>query len=113
MLSEPELEISRALLPIAVSRAFWETPGDVAPPGGESWHELAARVETAIAQLLPAAPAEGLIVVAHIGVILTQVARARGHTPAQALAQNIRPLSASRLTYGASGRRAHEVDHIF
>lgn len=97
----------------ALSRAFWETPGDVAPPGGESWHKLAARVETAIAQLLPAAPAEGLIVVAHIGVILTQVARARGHTPAQALAQNIRPLSASRLTYGASGRRAHQVDHIF
>ena len=27
-----------------LSRAFWERPGDVAPPDGESWNALAGRI---------------------------------------------------------------------
>ena len=32
-------------------RAFWETPGDVRPPGGESWHQMTARLEGALVRI--------------------------------------------------------------
>lgn len=75
-----------------LSRAFWERPGDIAAPGGESWDRAATRVSAAIDAAL-AAHDGPLIIVAHIGAILTQVARATGHTPYATLAQDIRPLS--------------------
>jgi len=78
------------------ARRFWDEPGDIAPPGGESWHQVAARVGDAVARLADRAAAQGaadLILVAHFGVILTQIARARGCTPRAALAQRIEPLS--------------------
>ena len=34
-----------------LSRAYWETPGDVAPPGGESWNAAAERVRQAVDEL--------------------------------------------------------------
>ncbi len=79
----------------AASRAFWETPGDSAPPSGESWNALAVRVGAAIDRL-----AQGhadLIVVAHFGAILSQVQRARGISASEAFAQRIDPLSVTRL----------------
>ena len=31
-----------------LSRAYWDTPGDVAAPGGESWNDSAARVSRVV-----------------------------------------------------------------
>ncbi len=80
--------------------AFWSEPGEVSPPGGESWNALSARVETAVDAL--EAPAGDLIIVAHFGVILSQVQRARGISATEAFAQAIEPLSVTRIRYGAA-----------
>ena len=74
----------------AAIRAFWDEPGDRAPPGGESWHALAARVDAA-ADALRHLPA--VIVVAHFGVILTQVQRGLGIGALEAFGHRIDNLS--------------------
>lgn len=79
-----------------LSRRFWEEPGEVAAPGGESWNAVADRVDAAIKGHL-AARAGDLIVVAHFGAILCQIGRLTGRPPQQMLAQRIDPLSVSEL----------------
>jgi alpha-ribazole phosphatase len=78
-----------------LSRQYWEEPGHVSPPGGESWITAAARVDAAINRL---AHHPEVIIVAHFGAILTQYQRAAGLTPYQALAQKIDTLSVTCLT---------------
>jgi broad specificity phosphatase PhoE len=76
----------------ALIRQFWEAPGAVAAPGGESWNDLSARVNRAADALI--ADHDGdLVVVAHFGAILTQVERALGISTTEAFAQRIDPLS--------------------
>lgn len=93
-----------------LSRAYWETPGDVAPPGGESWNTADARIEAAVRRLASAHPGRTLIVVAHFGTILTQVARAAGQTPYQTLAHRIEPLSLTEIVLHPQ-RRLIRVNH--
>ncbi|WP_102109486.1 histidine phosphatase family protein [Oceaniglobus roseus] len=93
----------------ALSRRYWEEPGDIAPPEGESWNAAAARVSAAVAALSAAHPGRDIVAVAHIGTILTQFAAATGCTPYQALAQRIEPLSLTRLDYAAG--TAGPVNH--
>ncbi|MEM9756456.1 MAG: histidine phosphatase family protein [Pseudomonadota bacterium] len=96
----------------AHARAFWEKPGDIAPPGGESWNGLAARVDRAVKDLTRAHAGADIIAVAHMGVILTQIAAARKQRPAEALAQRIAPLSVSCIEIHPSGTaRADPVNH--
>ena len=92
-------------------RSFWETPGDIAAPEGESWNALAGRVNRAVDGLL-AVHRGDLIVVAHFGVILTQVQRALGLSTTQAFAQKIDPLSVTRIDCGAEGWHLHSVNHL-
>ena len=84
-----------------LSRAFFETPGDVAPPGGESWNAVAARARAAIDRL---ATGPDLIVVSHFGVILTLWAHAAGLAAKDALSQTIAPLSLTRIDWGPPHR---------
>ena len=81
-------------------RRFLEDPGDLRAPGGESWNDLAARVTAAIDRL--ATPPD-LIVVCHMGPILTQWARATGLPPGRAVAQPVAPLSLTRIDLEAGG----------
>ena len=78
-------------------RAYWETPGDIAPPNGESWNAVAARVSTAIDGYL-ALGLPDLIVVGHFGMILTQVQRALSITPYEAFGHRIDNLSVTEIT---------------
>ena len=77
-------------------RAFWDEPGAVAPPGGESWDALRARVDRAVSGLIALGHPD-LIVVAHMGVILTQLQRATGATAYETLGQRIEPLSVTSI----------------
>ncbi|UWQ22204.1 histidine phosphatase family protein [Jannaschia sp. W003] len=86
-----------------LSRAFFERPGDVAPPGGESWNAVERRAVAAVDAL--AADHAELIAVAHFGVILILWARAAGLPPAAALAQPVEPLSLTRIDWAPP--RAH------
>ena len=80
----------------ALSRAYWETPGEVAPPGGESWNTAAHRVETAVRRI-EATHQGPFIAVAHIGVILTQVQHVLGLSAQEAIAHKIDNLSITTL----------------
>lgn len=94
------------------SLAYWERPGDTAPPGGESWNAAAARVSAAAARLRAAHPGRDIVAVAHFGVILTQLQRARGCTAYEVLAQRIEPLSVTCLTLGHEGWTVAEINHL-
>jgi len=92
-------------------RAFWDQPGDVRPPGGESWHDVVARVDAAVARLLHAHPGRDIIIVAHFGTILTQVQQALSVTPYEAFAQPIDNLSVTELHRTGEAWRAVEINH--
>jgi len=94
----------------ALSRQYWESPGEAAPPGGESWNAGAARVSRAIDRHLGTLP--DLIVVAHLGPILTQLARATGQSPADTLAQDIPPLSVTCLSHDGTAWSAAFVANL-
>jgi broad specificity phosphatase PhoE len=80
-----------------LSRAYWETPGDHAPPGGESWNQSAARVAMAVRRIEAAHPDAHIIAVAHFGVILTQVQAVMGLSAQAVLGHRIDPLSVTTL----------------
>ena len=79
-------------------RAFWETPGDVRAPGGESWNDLSTRTWGALDRLHGTAP--DIIVVCHFGPILTAVQRALAVGPVEVFAHRIDNLSVTSLTFG-------------
>ncbi|MBU2991829.1 histidine phosphatase family protein [Octadecabacter sp. 1_MG-2023] len=72
-----------------LSRAYWETPGDIAPPNGESWNAAADRVTQDIHSVIAEHPRRDIIAVAHFGAILSQVQRAAGITPFRTLSHRI------------------------
>ena len=84
----------------ALSRKYWEEPGDHAPPGGESWNAAAARVAAAMRRIEATYCPETIIVVAHFGVILTQVQATMGVSAAEVLQHRIDPLSVTTLRPG-------------
>jgi alpha-ribazole phosphatase len=95
-----------------LSRLYWEQPGDIAPPQGESWNSAAARVSTKVTALLQAHAGRDIVAVAHIGVILTQLQVALGISAAQALGHRIDNLSVTCLTHGPGGWRVDGINHI-
>ena len=88
-------------------RAFWETPGDIAPPGGESWNALTNRTWAALDRLQGAAP--DIIVVAHFGPILAALQHAAGLTATQVFAHRIDNLSVTCLTLDPAA--VHAINH--
>lgn len=93
-------------------RAFWETPGDLTAPDGESWNMISARVTTAAQTLRRAHPARDIIAVAHMGAILTQVQTALGITAYQAFAHKISNLSVTALRHDGARWHAEEINHL-
>lgn len=93
-----------------LSRAYWEEPGDVAPPDGESWNAAAGRINAAVDKLIEVHSGP-VIVVAHFGVILTQVQRALGSSAYEALSHRIDPLSLTEISV-TSPWRLGRVNHI-
>lgn len=94
-----------------LSRRFWEQPGDVAAPEGESWNDVAARVSAAIDSHAAACPHPDLIVVAHIGVIMTQIQRATDGIAYNALSHKIDNLSVTDMTHDGTGWTIGTINH--
>lgn len=99
-------------IPEAQGRAYWEQPGDTAPPGGDSWNSAAARVATAVRTLTLRHPGATFIAVAHIGVILTQVQRAACIRPYTALGHKIDNLSITTIDWSHPDERVRRINHL-
>lgn len=92
------------------SRAYWETPGEVAPPGGESWEEAAARIHVTVDHLRRVTGTP-LVIVAHIGVILTQIQRAAGLSAEDALGHRIDNLSVTEIDHSGMTPQIVHINH--
>ncbi len=86
----------------AVHDRFWDDPLGQAPPGGESFAAVVARVAAAI-ERLSAVHAGDIVAVAHGGVIRAALALALGLDPTGAMAIQIDNLSLTRLDRVAGG----------
>ncbi len=93
-----------------LARRFWEEPGDVRAPEGESWNQLAARVGGVVNRLN--GQHRHIIAVAHFGVILTQIARAGKITPYQALGHKIDNLSTTRIDWDGADWSVVDINHL-
>lgn len=107
-----ELQSHTTIKDQAHLRAYWDEPGDVRPPGGESWHEVAARVDGAVARLLDAHPKRDIIAVAHFGVILTQVQTALRIGAYEAFSHRIENLSVTELHLRDGDWHAARINHL-
>lgn len=81
------------------ARAYWGDPGDVAPPMGESWNALGARVNHFVETMNTLYDGCHIIAVAHFGVVLTQLQRAARMSAKSALCFQIDNLSVTRLEF--------------
>ena len=93
-----------------LSRAFWDSPGDLTAPGGESWNMVSTRVEAAVQKLIAEHAGEDIIAVAHMGVIMTQIARCPGMTPYKAMGYEIDNLSITMIERDAEEMRLRLVN---
>jgi alpha-ribazole phosphatase len=93
-------------------RSFWEMPGDIRPPGGESWNDLSARVTRATDRLIAAHAGRDIVVVAHFGAILAAIQRARGCPTTEVFAHRIEPLSVTTLERGGTGWTCNAVNQL-
>jgi len=94
-----------------LSRRYWEEPGDVAPPNGESWNAAAARVAPVVDRVNRAYPEAHIVAVAHFGIIMTQIQRASGLTAYEVLGHKIDNLSVTRLVHDAGLWRVEAINH--
>lgn len=91
--------------------AYWDNPGDVRPPKGESWNEVRARVDPVIDRLIDEYTGSDLIIVVHFGVILTQVQRALDITAYEAFSHKIDNLSVTEITRHADRWSVERINH--
>lgn len=79
-----------------VMRAFWEQPGDISAPNGESWNSVRQRVDGAVDHYRNLGE-KNIIIVAHMGVIMGQLQRAKSQTAYEACGHRIDPLSVTQI----------------
>lgn len=92
--------------------AYWDNPGEVRPPNGESWNDVRARVDKTVDALMAAHEGADLVIVAHFGVILTQVQRALDIEAQQAFSHRIDNLSVTQITYHAGEWSVGAINHL-
>ncbi len=93
---------------------LWLAPVDRAPPGGESFVQVMARVADAIERLSSEHPERDIVAVAHGGSIKAALGHALGLAPEVAVAFNIDNLSLTRLDRlrGASNAVAWRIKAV-
>ena len=94
------------------SRLFWEDPGVRQAPKGESWDQVSARVGGAVDKLVTHYPNQHLVLVAHIGVIMTQIQRASGSSAYAAMGHQIANFSVTDMTFDGKDWAMGTINHI-
>lgn len=92
----------------ALIRAFWETPGPLAAPGGESWDQLTGRVWAALDRYLAH---DQIIIVAHFGAILAALQRGLGVSAVKVFAHKIDNLSVTEVSFDGTEWLAGRINH--
>lgn len=92
-------------------RAYWEEPGEVRPPRGESWNEVSARVDGAIDRLIARHTGHTLVIVVHFGVILTQIQRAEQLSASEVFANRIDNLSVTSIKIDGPNWSLGHINH--
>ncbi|MCF7698112.1 histidine phosphatase family protein [Loktanella sp. M215] len=95
-----------------LSRQFWDQPGDIAAPDGESWNAVTARVAAAIDRTIADHSPAHLVIVAHMGAIMSQIPRATGETASQSMSHRIDPLGVTDMTLTPAGWRIGRINHV-
>jgi broad specificity phosphatase PhoE len=95
-----------------LSRRYWEEPGDIEAPAGESWNAASARVNAAVQRLNARHPDAHIIAVAHFGVILTQLQRALQISAYDTLAHKIDNFSVTRIAWEKQAARVALINHL-
>lgn len=95
-----------------LSRAFWEQPGDLAPPDGESWNAVANRVNAAVDELRLSQSAKHIIIVAHIGVIMTQIQKVVGGDAYKAMSFQIDNFSVTDIRLDDGNWHRGTINHL-
>ncbi|MEP3330794.1 histidine phosphatase family protein [Sedimentitalea sp.] len=95
-----------------LSRDYWENPGEPVPPGGESWNMAAQRIRPAVDTLIERHSGQHIIVVAHIGVIMTQIERASGKTAREVIGNKIDNLSVTELHLSDAEWQIRRINHL-
>lgn len=101
-----------ALRDPTLSREFWERPGSISSPSGESWNDAMARVSGVVQRMNHRYPDAEIIVAAHFGVILTQVQHAGGTTAYEALGHKIDNLSVTTISWENGQGRVGAINHL-
>ncbi|HIP22951.1 MAG TPA: histidine phosphatase family protein, partial [Rhodobacteraceae bacterium] len=83
----------------ALWRAFWESPGSVAPPNGESWHQLSMRINAALSKLHQSGPQGNIVITAHFAVILAALQQATSMPAAAVFSFKINNFAVTKLDY--------------
>jgi len=85
-----------------------------APPEGESWNGLAARIRGEVDDLIAEHAGQNVIAVAHFAVILTAIQMAGGLEAKQAFRFKIDNLSVTQLDYihDAKAWRINGINHV-
>ena len=94
-----------------LSEAYWSEPGSHAPPQGESWDIAQTRINCGVDRLIKNHRNKDIIIVAHFGVILTQLQRATKMPAKSVLAFKIDNLSVTYLEHMGSAWRVLGVNH--
>lgn len=92
--------------------AYWDNPGDVRPPDGESWNQVRARVDSAIDALIADHQDRDIVIVAHFGAILTQVQRALDLDGQQTFSHRIDNLSVTQVTFDGQAWSVGAINHL-
>ena len=93
-----------------LSRAFWENPGDLAPPQGESWNTVTRRVAGSLTNLAQEHVNADIIVVGHMGMIMTMIAQCGG-TPYAAMGHKIDNLSVTDMRLTLQGWQIGTINY--
>ncbi|GFE63320.1 histidine phosphatase family protein [Litoreibacter roseus] len=95
-----------------LSRAYWEDPGEIKAPNGESWYDAARRIEPEVDRMNESYAGQNIIAVAHFGAILTQVGRAGGLPPYDCLGHGIDNLSVTEMSWDGHQWHLGKINHV-
>ncbi len=89
---------------------FWNDPDDASPPDGEQWSNMKARVDGFVDEFCACTECHNIIAVAHYGVILSQIQRARGCKIATLVGCEISNFSLTHLSVKDRKWHLHELN---